>query len=189
MVATLHLLFAVYIYFVIVVLGRRHVLSRIGRYGRLVGIVSTLRILGAKIGKNTRIEPGICIQNALNGSCCNLQVSDHVYIGPECLFDLAGSVVIEDEAAVSARVSFITHADVGNRPLKTRFPRKEGAIIIHRGAWIGVNATIMHGVSVGEYTVVGAMSLVKEDIPNNCVAFGIPCRVEKQFGELRQNEL
>jgi galactoside O-acetyltransferase len=181
-------LFIGYIYCVFFVFGRCYVLSRIDRYARWVGIIAILRILGARIGKDTRIEPGIRIQNALQGACHNLKVADHVYIGPECLFDLALPIVIEDDVAISARVSFITHADVGDRPLKRRFSRKEGTITVHRGAWIGVNVTILHGVSIGEYSVVGAMSLVNRDVPANCVAFGIPCHVEERFGKLPEAE-
>jgi acetyltransferase-like isoleucine patch superfamily enzyme len=177
-------LFIACIYGVRLVFGRRYVLSRIHPYARRVGAVKVLRILGAEIGDDTRIEYGISIQNALDGCCRNLRLGNHVYIGPECLFDLASPIVIEDEAAISARVSLLTHADVGNRPLKDRFPRREGGITVHRGAWIGVNTTILHGVSIGENSVIGAMSLVNKDIPGHCKAFGIPCRVTERHGEL-----
>jgi hypothetical protein len=85
----LSFLFKGYLYCVRFVFGRRYVLLRINEYSRWVGTGPVLRILGASVGKDSRIEPGIRIQNALEGRCNNLQIGKHVYIGPECLFELA----------------------------------------------------------------------------------------------------
>lgn len=178
--------FNAYLYCVRFVFGRRSVLLRINKYSRWTGPASILRILGASVGKGTHIEPGIRIQNARDGQCSNLQIGEHVYIGPECLFELASSITIEDDVAISARTTFVTHADVGDRPLKHRFPRKEGPIRVGKGAWLGVNTTVLQGVSIGKYAVIGAMSLVNKDIPSNCIALGIPCRVTEQFNDLPQ---
>jgi galactoside O-acetyltransferase len=181
-------LFKGYVYSVRFVFGRRYILLRINEYSRWIGAVSILRILGASVGEGTHIEPGVRIQNARGGRCSNLRIGEHVYIGPECLFELASCITIEDYVVISARTTFVTHADVGDRPLKHRFPRKEGPIRVGKGTWVGVNTTVLHGVSIGEYTVIGAMSLVNKNIPANCIAFGIPCRVAKQFDHSPKNE-
>jgi acetyltransferase-like isoleucine patch superfamily enzyme len=104
-----------------------------------------------------------------------------VYIGPRCVFDLTSKITIEDDAAISAQVSFVTHLDVGNQPLKQKVPRIEGTITVKRGAWIGVNSTILQNVEIGEFAMVGAMSLVNKKIPPEVVAFGIPCQVRRHF--------
>jgi acetyltransferase-like isoleucine patch superfamily enzyme len=174
-------LFKGYLYGVRFILGRRYVLYRLYGYSYLIGAAEVLKILGAVVGERTRIDPSIRIQNAIDGKCTNLQIGNHVYIGPGCLFDLASSIKIEDEAALSAQVSLVTHADVADRPLAVYFPRKEGPIVIGRGSWIGVNTTILHGVTVGQCSMVGAMSLVNRDIPDKVVAYGIPCRVVKSL--------
>ncbi len=165
------------------ILDKPFILSRLSVYSRWIGPVRVLRILGATVGPRTHIEPDIRIQNARDGDCRNLTIGEHVYIGPECLFDLASPITIENDVALSARVSLITHADIGNRPLQKRFQRKEGPILIQRGAWIGVNTIVLHRVTIGEYAVVGAMSLVNRDIRDNSMAFGIPCRLVKQFND------
>jgi acetyltransferase-like isoleucine patch superfamily enzyme len=153
----------------------------LNKYSYWIGAADVLKILGARVGEHTHIEQGIRIQNAHGGNCSNFQVGNHVYIGPGCLFDLASSIIIEDEAALSAQVSLVTHADVADRPLASQFPRKEGPIVIGRGSWIGVNTTILHGVTIGQCAVVGAMSLVNRDIPDKVVACGIPCKVVKDI--------
>lgn len=180
------LLLLLYIYCVRFICGRLFVLMRMAVYARWVGGERVLRILGATVGPYTRIPADVCIQNARDGRCDNLHIGKHVYIGPRCLFELASSITIDDDVVISAQVSFVTHADVGNRPLKQRFPRQEGPIIVRRGAWLGVNTTVLHGVTIGEYAVVGAMSLVNKNIRSNCVSLGIPCKVVKQFGDLTE---
>lgn len=160
---------------------RSFVLLRFHILARWLGAATVLRLLGADVGRDTRIAPDIRIQNALCGRCSNLHIGRHVYIGPRCLFELASEITIGDDVALSADVSIITHADVGNRPLKERFPRKEGPVIIRKGAWLGVTTTVLHGVEIGEYAAIGAMSLVNKDMPANSLCYGIPCKVVKQF--------
>lgn len=163
------------------IFGKPFILSRLSVFSWWIGPVRVLRILGATVGPRTRIEPGIQVQNACGGDCKNMFIGEHVYIGPGCLFDLACPITIDDDAALSAHVSIVTHRDVGDRPLKKRFPREEGPVHIRRGAWIGVDTTVLHDVTVGEYAVIGAMSLVNQDICDNSVCFGIPCRLVRQF--------
>lgn len=184
----IYLPFIVYVHLVRLIFGRLFVLARMPVYARWVGAERILRILGATIGPYTRIPTDICIQNARRGRCNNLYIGKRVYMGPRCLFDLASPITIEDDVAISAQVSFVTHADVGDRPLKQRFPRKEGPITVHRGAWLGTNTVVLHSVTIGQYAVVGAMSLVNKDIPANSMSFGIPCKVVEQFGPLMERD-
>ena len=170
-----------YLYLIRIIIGRRYILYRLDKYSYFVGTDGVLKILGASVGEHTHIDPGIRIQNAIGGKCTNFQIGNHVYIGPGCLFDLASSIKIEDEAALSAQVSLVTHADVADRPLSVYFPRKEGPIVIGRGSWIGVNTTILHGVTIGQCSVIGAMSLVNRDIPDKVVAYGIPCKIVRDL--------
>jgi maltose O-acetyltransferase len=174
-------LFKIHLYLVRLIIGRRYILYRLNKYSYWIGAADVLKILGARVGERTHIEQGIQIQNAIGGGCSNLQLGNNVYIGPGCLFDLASSIIIEDEVALSAQVSLVTHADVADRPLAYHFPRKEGPIVIRRGTWIGVNTTILHGITIGQCSVVGAMSLVNRDIPDKVVACGIPCKVVKDI--------
>jgi acetyltransferase-like isoleucine patch superfamily enzyme len=105
------------------------------------------------------------------------------------LFDLASEITIEDHAAISAQVTFVTHTNVGDQPLRRRFPYRDGPIIVRRGAWLGVNTTVLQGVCIGEYAAVGAMSLVNKDVPANCKSFGIPCQVTQQFPDLQEADM
>lgn len=54
-------------------------------------------------------------------------------------------------------------------------------VIIGNGVWIGADAYICKGVSIGENTVIGAKSVVTKSLPANCVAAGIPAKVIKML--------
>lgn len=50
-------------------------------------------------------------------------------------------------------------------------------INIGENVWIGANATVLSGVTIGKNSVIGAGSVVTKDIPENVVAVGNPCKV------------
>ena len=150
---------------------------------QLASANSVLRVLGASVGKCTHIPADICVYNLDHNSCHKLKIGSNVYIGPRCLFDLTSSIVIEDDVAISAQVSFITHLDVGNQPLKQRISRREGPILVKRGAWVGVNTTILDNVIIGEFAAVGAMSLVNKGIPECSIAYGVPCKAVRRYSD------
>ena len=56
-------------------------------------------------------------------------------------------------------------------------------IHIGKNVWLGANVVVMPGVTIGENSVIGAGSIVTKDIPANVVAFGTPCRVQREIGE------
>ncbi len=55
------------------------------------------------------------------------------------------------------------------------------------GTWIGTNAVIVGNVRIGKNCVIGANSVVTKDIPDYCVAVGIPCKVIKRYSLETQN--
>ena len=62
-------------------------------------------------------------------------------------------------------------------------PFKEGKVIIKDGAHIGIGAIIMPGVTIGKGTVIGAGAVVTSNIPDYCIAVGMPAEVIKSFKE------
>ncbi|WP_233133529.1 DapH/DapD/GlmU-related protein [Bifidobacterium vansinderenii] len=59
------------------------------------------------------------------------------------------------------------------------------AIPVHigRNVWVGSNVSILPGVTIGDNSVIGAGSVVVDDIPANVVAAGVPCRPVREIGE------
>ncbi len=56
---------------------------------------------------------------------------------------------------------------------------KKGRVILKENCKIGTHSTIMPGVTIGKNSIVGAYSFVKEDIPDNVMAYGVPAKVIK----------
>lgn len=125
--------------------------------------VDILREFGARVGKDVSIHGPIHIVNA-DGDFRNLSIGDRAHLGTDVLIDLADSVTIEDEATLSMRCSLITHIDVGPGPLKERHPRQQAPVRIGAGAYLGLGATVLHGVSVGPQATIGAHALVDRDV-------------------------
>lgn len=56
-------------------------------------------------------------------------------------------------------------------------------IVIGNNVWLADKVTVMKGVTIGDNVIIGANSVVSKDIPSNCIAAGIPCKVIKRFEE------
>ena len=129
--------------------------------------VAILREFGAKVGNEVSVHGPIFIVNGeVNGArgFSNLTIGDRVHLGTAVLIDLAGAVVIEDEATISMRSSIITHMDVGPGPLREKRPRQQAPVRVGRGAYLGIGATVLHGVTVGAEATIGAHALVDRDV-------------------------
>ncbi|WP_442854348.1 DapH/DapD/GlmU-related protein [Arthrobacter sp. Soil782] len=57
------------------------------------------------------------------------------------------------------------------------------AVVIGRNVWIGSNATILPGVTIGDNAVVAAASVVTKDVPANTVVVGSPARVARSLAD------
>ncbi|MOA04038.1 Maltose O-acetyltransferase [compost metagenome] len=54
-----------------------------------------------------------------------------------------------------------------------------GPIHIKKNAWIGANATILSGVTIGQNAIVAAGAVVSKDVPDNAIVGGIPAKIIK----------
>ncbi len=92
-----------------------------------------------------------------------------------CLMMSAGGITIDDNVMIAANCQLISNNhDPYERMVITCRP-----VHICQGAWIGAGSTILPGVTVGRYAIVGANSTVTHDIPDYAVAVGIPAKVVK----------
>ena len=143
----------------------------------------------AKVGTGVNFKDCILIDNAsgdqeATGDFSNLTIGDKCYIGKATFYDLPRKIILGDEVVVSARVMFITHSDCGNRIMSKYYPRKTGDIVIGNGSWIGANAIIFPGVTLGKCCVVGAGSVVTKSFPDYSVIVGIPAKLVKTLDEI-----
>jgi UDP-2-acetamido-3-amino-2,3-dideoxy-glucuronate N-acetyltransferase len=120
---------------------------------------------GAKIGEKCSIGQNVNVGGkAVIGNGVKIQnnvsvyddviIEDEVFCGPSCVF----TNVINPRAFVER---------------KNEYKRT----LVRRGASIGANATIVCGSSLGEYSFVGAGSVVTRDVPAHAMVYGSPARV------------
>ncbi|MEG2199519.1 MAG: acyltransferase [Anaerovorax sp.] len=100
------------------------------------------------LGNNVKIQNNVSIYT---GVICE----DDVFLGPSCVF----TNVINPRSHVSRKDEY----------------RKT---VIHEGASIGANATIVCGHAIGKYALIGAGSVVTQDIPDYALVVGTPGRVK-----------
>ncbi len=108
-----------------------------------------------------------------------IRLGREVFINHACSFLDLGGITLEDGVMVAPRVNITseTHpVDVSNRKILV-----PGAVLLRRNAWIGVAATIMPGVTIGENSVVAVGSVVTADVPANSVVAGVPPKIVKRL--------
>lgn len=137
----------------------------------------------AKIGEGTRIWAFANIQpGATIGEKCNIcdgcyveggaVVGDHVTVKNGV--EIFNGVTIEDDVFLGAHTTFIND----------RYPRSNRQdewtlekTVVRKGATIGANATVLCGLEIGMYAVVGAGAVVTKDVPAYSVVRGNPARI------------
>lgn len=96
------------------------------------------------------------------------------------------SLVTHDITHVMLNKSQYIHSIVGD---DYKFPEKLGCIEIGDDVFIGAGTTVLPDVRIGSHVIIGAGSLVNKDIPDNCVAAGVPARVICSIEDYLQKHL
>lgn len=118
-------------------------------------------------------NPKITIGNRVT-STGGLTLGAHVEIAVEDDVMFASNVLVSDA---------LHGYEDPNTPYKYQPMTRIAPIVIKRGCWIGQNVVIMPGVTIGEFSIVGANSVVTENIPARSIAMGAPARVTKQWDD------
>ena len=106
-----------------------------------------------------------------------LQLGKNTDIGAFSYLQAQCGIIIGDGVQIGSHCAIYSKSTIDN---------KEGAVRIMDNAKIGSHTTIMPGVTIGENTIIGACSFVTKDIQDNCVAYGVPCKVVKRKVHLKQ---
>lgn len=136
--------------------------EKIGEGSRIWGFVHILP--GATIGKNANICEFSFIEN-------EVKIGDDVTV--KCGVYLWDGIEVEDNVIVGPAAVFTND----------RFPRSKNVnfskekTLLKKGCSIGANATILAGITVGEYAMVGAGSVVTRDVPDFALVYGNPAQL------------
>ena len=120
----------------------------------------------AEIGENCNIGKGVYIDFGVKiGNNCKIQNYVSVYHG----------VSIEDEVFIGPSATFTNDL----------YPRafiwgeeKVSKTLIKKGASIGANSTIISGIMIGKFAMIGAGSVVTKNVPDHALVCGNPARIK-----------
>lgn len=137
-----------------------------------------LRALGVAFGEGSAIHAPFRAMNCKPKALKDfLTVGEKVYVGADCLFDLKDKVTIGHRVTLAYRVAVITHWDPGSSRLAGVRPPSCAPVTFKDDCYVGTNATILPGVTVGAGSIVAAGAVVTHDVPDGMVAAGVPAQV------------
>lgn len=127
-------------------------------------------LFGDNLGENSRVMAPIA-----GAAFDRIKIGSNVFINSNSLLMARGGITIEDDVMLAANVQLLSNNhDEYDRQVLTCKP-----IHIKKGAWIGAGASILPGVTIGKYAIVGAGAIVTKDVGDYEVAVGIPAKVVK----------
>jgi acetyltransferase-like isoleucine patch superfamily enzyme len=135
-----------------------------------------------KIGKGTKIWAfSHVLPEAVIGEDCNL--CDHTFfenkvvlgnrVTVKCGVQLWDGITIEDDVFIGPNVTFTNDPF----PRSKQYPESYSQTLVRKGASIGANATILPGLTIGQYAMVGAGAVVTKDVPAYAIVWGNPARI------------
>jgi acetyltransferase-like isoleucine patch superfamily enzyme len=139
------------------------------------------------IGENVRLsgKPSFAFSSNLYPAPA-ITIGDNTFIGHQTAFAIGKKITIGKNCFIAGRVRF---SDNDGHPLDHmdrrahKPPRKEDVKEIRIGddVWIGAQATILKGVTIGDRSIVGTHSVVTKDVPPDTIVAGNPAKVIKSL--------
>lgn len=144
-----------------------HTMPNTEEYNNLIN-----ELFEGNIGENSMVMPPI------GGAAFDyLKIGSNVFINSNSLLMARGGIEIEDDVMFASNVQLLSNNhDEYDRQILTC-----EKIHIKKGAWIGAGASILPGVTVGEYAIVGAGAIVTKNVPDYAVVVGSPAKVIKNL--------
>ncbi|WP_049946058.1 acyltransferase [Butyrivibrio sp. WCD2001] len=165
-----------------------HIYLKSGRHLNVAANVKFLNPSKITLGEHVDVAENVafCPLNNIGETKypSEIIVGNRVHFGP---FDRIASmekVTIEDDVLFAAFVHVTDHSHEYRKagvPVWQQGVYSEGPVVIKRGAWLGFGCHVLSGVTIGEFSIVGANSTVTKSIPPYSVAVGSPARVVKRF--------
>lgn len=120
----------------------------------------------------------------------NIEIGDDVYIGRYVYISACNKIVISNGCVLSEHVyiSDLTHGfDPQKGPIMTQELESKGGVRVGPNCFLGYRVTVMQGVDLGEWCIVGAHSVVTRSFPAYSMIAGAPARLLKVYShELQQ---
>ena len=129
------------------------------------------------LGKQSVIESFCCINNAVG----DVTIGDHTRIGIHST--IIGPVCIGSHVHLAQGIT-VTAMNHRYDDKKRRIDEQGVStqpVVISDDVWIGANAVILPGVTIGRHAVVAAGAVVTKDVPDYCMVGGVPAKIIKNI--------
>ena len=145
-------------------------------------------VAASSIGEGTRVwQYVVILKGAKVGKACNIcaqtLIEGDVVIGDRVTLksgvQLWDGTRIEDDVFIGPNVTFTNDL----YPRSKEYPEQYSGISIKCNASIGANATLLPGITIGEYAMIGAGAVVTENVPAHAVVVGNPGKIIKYVNE------
>tara|TARA_B100002051_G_C16734507_1_gene640339 strand:- start:2089 stop:2568 length:480 start_codon:yes stop_codon:yes gene_type:complete len=144
------------------------------------------------IGNNTHVKAELLM---ILGHGGKIIIGDYCYIGRNTHIWSGKSIKIGNRVLISHNCNIFDNDTHPKDPLKRHLQYKEiitkgqpkeidlgeEEVVIEDDVWIGANVTILKGVKIGERSIIGANSLVLNDVPRDCFFAGNPAKLTKRL--------
>lgn len=136
---------------------------------------------GIEVGDNVTIKAGTTIDcsGVLTKIGDGISIGDRVGISENCYIQVRGFVRIDSDVIIGPSAKIFSENHKFEDPelaIRLQGVQRKG-VKISNGAWIGSNAIILDGVTIGAKSVVAAGSIVTKDVPDYCVVAGNPAKI------------
>ena len=147
---------------------------------------------GAKVGSGTRVWAfAHIVKGAVIGENCN--ICDHTFIEGDvrlgdrvtvkCGVFLWDGVEIEDDVFIGPAAAFVNDL----RPRSKNANPKYAATLLKKGCSVGANATLLAGITIGRFAMVGAAAVVTREVPDFALVVGNPARIRRWLCRCGEN--
>lgn len=121
-----------------------------------------------------RFSPRICI-----GNDCHIGAFNHI----TCVnrIEIGNGFVSGKWVTITDNAHGVSNIDSMIKPVSKRRIVSKGPVIIGENVWLGDKVSVMPGVTIGDSVIVGANSVVTNNIPPFCVVGGIPAKIIKKL--------
>lgn len=120
-------------------------------------------------------------------------IGEHCYYHTNILPAEPFLVCLHNNVIISAGVRLITHSVVNvvfnYEDGKRKYATKHGKIEIHDNVYIGADAIINCGVTIGKNSIVAAGAIVTHDVPSGSVVGGVPAKIIGSYEEVKKKHL
>ena len=137
-----------------------------------------MKQLFKNVGENVWIEPDFRCEFGKN-----ITIGDNVYINFGCIILDCSEVTIGSHTLLGPNIGLYAANHSTDATERINGGCYGKSIHIGNNVWLGGDVKVLHGVTIGDNTIIGAGSIVTKDIPDNVIAVGNPCKVIRKITE------